>query len=88
MRHIFQLVDVWRLDGRCGCNFPLPDGSGPATCDFESSDPCCSEYGYCGNTDEHCNYPGIDYRKGENMTFKEYMHCNRVLTVYKSTLTT
>ena len=35
-------------------------------CDFESSDPCCSEYGYCGNTDEHCTSPGIDYRKGEN----------------------
>ena len=59
-----KLVDVWRLDGRCGCNFPLPDGSGPATCDFESNDPCCSEYGYCGNTDEHCSDPGIDYRKG------------------------
>ncbi|KAI8510906.1 hypothetical protein Bbelb_118220 [Branchiostoma belcheri] len=43
----------WRQDLRCGTNFPAP-GGGPGECDPESCFPCCSQYGYCGNTDDHC----------------------------------
>ncbi|XP_078666203.1 uncharacterized protein LOC144908469 isoform X3 [Branchiostoma floridae x Branchiostoma belcheri] len=51
----------WRQDLRCGANFPAP-GGGPGECDPESCFPCCSQYGYCGNTDDHCMCGGcVDY---------------------------
>ena len=44
----------WRYDGRCGKYHPLPDDS-PAECDPDGENPCCSSYGKCGNTTEHCS---------------------------------
>ena len=46
---------VWRDDYRCGHRFPLQDGHTPAQCNPESEDPCCSEFGWCGKTKDHCN---------------------------------
>ena len=55
-------------NGRCGCNFI--DGYGNSTgaqCDHESEAFCCSEFGWCGNTAEHCSSnSSIDYRKGNH----------------------
>ncbi|XP_066269746.1 uncharacterized protein [Branchiostoma lanceolatum] len=62
----------WREDLRCGPDFPAP-GASQGECDPESCFPCCSQYGYCGNTDDHClcdgcvNYGtvyGVEYRSG------------------------
>lgn len=43
----------YRPDGRCGNEFPTEDGS-PAECDPNSEFWCCSEFGFCGGTQEHC----------------------------------
>ena len=43
----------WRYDGMCGEDFRLPDGT-PGQCDPDGDKPCCSSYGQCGNTAEHC----------------------------------
>ncbi|XP_070572361.1 uncharacterized protein [Ptychodera flava] len=52
---------VWRADGRCGQNYPLPNGD-PAECDPNKGDPCCSDLGWCGNTNAHCQCGGCtDY---------------------------
>ena len=40
----------WRYDGRCGLNYPLPDGS-PAQCDLDGDKPCCSMKSTCSNRD-------------------------------------
>ncbi|XP_045104074.1 neuropilin-2-like isoform X2 [Portunus trituberculatus] len=53
----------WRADGRCGVNFPLDGWPQPSECDPQSDRPCCSDYGYCGNSLSHCGCPDcIDYR--------------------------
>ena len=48
---------LWREDGRCGEQFPLPNGQ-PGQCDPEGDGPkkgpCCSSKGFCGNTVKHC----------------------------------
>ena len=46
---------LWRDDGRCGAEFPLPNGL-PAQCDPFNADEykCCSPYGWCGKTPAHC----------------------------------
>ncbi|XP_070545391.1 uncharacterized protein [Ptychodera flava] len=46
--------DKWRSDLRCGSDYPLSDGS-PAECDPGGIYPCCSSYGWCGNTPTHCD---------------------------------
>ncbi|XP_066952684.1 uncharacterized protein [Macrobrachium rosenbergii] len=52
----------WRSDGRCGSNFPLASKA-PSECDPDSDRPCCSDYGYCGNSLSHCTCPDcIDFR--------------------------
>ncbi|XP_078602427.1 uncharacterized protein LOC144876722 isoform X1 [Branchiostoma floridae x Branchiostoma japonicum] len=52
----------WRIDGKCGKNFPAPGGL-PAQCDPKSNKPCCSSEGTCGGTDAHCTCEGcVDYR--------------------------
>ena len=57
---------LYRADGRCGSSFPLPNGS-PSQCNPESDFPCCSEYGYCGETPGHCQCEKcIDYRQGKH----------------------
>ncbi|KAL5255615.1 hypothetical protein ACHWQZ_G010999 [Mnemiopsis leidyi] len=44
----------WRADGRCGWGYPLSDGVTPAECDPDSIHPCCSLYGWCGNSQQFC----------------------------------
>ena len=46
----------WRYDGKCGTDYPLPDGK-PGQCDPNGYKPCCSSalFGKCGNTPEHCS---------------------------------
>ena len=46
---------LWRDDGRCGAEFPPPNGL-PAQCDPFNADEykCCSPYGWCGKTPAHC----------------------------------
>ena len=58
-------VKETRGDKRCGCEFPLPNGA-PAKCESDGKFHCCSEWGFCGDTAEHCNCPTcIDYREGK-----------------------
>jgi mannosyl-oligosaccharide glucosidase len=45
---------LWRGDGRCG-NEALNPLDMPAECNPYSDAPCCSEFGWCGNTANHCN---------------------------------
>ena len=49
-------TQMWRNDGKCGDDYPLPNGTA-AQCDPEGENPCCSERwdGECGNTIEHCS---------------------------------
>ena len=46
----------WRYDGKCGSQYPLPDGRNrPSECDPDSKHPCCHDRtGQCGNTAEDC----------------------------------
>ena len=56
---------VIRSDGRCGSSVPLDDGS-PAQCDPKTEYYCCSKWGYCGSTDEHCDCADcVNYRKDD-----------------------
>ncbi len=56
----------WRLaDDRCGARFSAPDGTQIGQCDPASAKPCCSRYGWCGGSDEHCFCESgscVDYR--------------------------
>ena len=49
-------TQMWRNDGKCGSDYPLPNGTA-AQCDPDGENPCCSsdEYGECGNMTEHCS---------------------------------
>jgi len=44
---------LWRGDNRCGKENPNPLGT-PSECNPYSDMPCCSEWGWCGNTQDHC----------------------------------
>ena len=44
----------WRGDGKCGAENLNPLGK-PAECNPYSDMPCCSEWGWCGNSTGHCN---------------------------------
>jgi len=64
----FTSEQHWRPDGHCGPRFPINGRSGE--CDPSGKHPCCSNYGWCGNTENHCRCSGcIDYRiqKGSQM---------------------
>ncbi|XP_066266192.1 uncharacterized protein [Branchiostoma lanceolatum] len=51
----------WRDDNRCGESFPAT-GAHPGQCNPKSPTPCCSDYGWCGNTAAHCTCNGcVDY---------------------------
>lgn len=51
-----------RTDGGCGENYPLSDGS-PAWCNPSGEAYCCSEWGFCGSSEAHCNCEKcIDFR--------------------------
>ena len=61
-------MKVQRDDGRCGPSFKLPNGE-PGQCDpkvlVDQKGPCCSAWGWCGPTDEHCKCDKcVDYRTG------------------------
>ena len=69
MKPLLVITDGVRSDGRCGSEVPLEDGS-PATCDPDSPDFCCSEFGYCGGTEEHCNCDTcVNYKEEEEEEF-------------------
>ncbi|KAJ8049842.1 Lectin-B [Holothuria leucospilota] len=52
-----------RSDSRCGQDYPTDDGE-PARCDPDSIAHCCSGYGWCGGTSDHCTCDDcIDYRE-------------------------
>ena len=71
MKPLLVITDGVRSDGRCGSEVPLEDGS-PATCDPDSPDFCCSEYGYCGGTEEHCNCDTcVNYKEEEEEVNRE-----------------
>ena len=63
-----------RSDGRCGSEFTLPNGD-PAECDPTGDYFCCSKWGFCGMTEEHCDCAEcIDYRIPESESRKHYFH--------------
>ena len=60
----FKEMEIkWRSDERCGLRNPLKDGR-PGQCDPNNEEaPCCSQHGWCGNSDVHCNCAGCyDFR--------------------------
>ena len=53
----------WRMDNRCGRDFPS-DGR-PAECNPNGKSPCCSSHGWCGGEIGHCRCDTcVDYRNG------------------------
>ena len=72
---------LWRNDNQCGEKVLNPIGT-KAECNPYSDSPCCSEFGWCGNTQNHCNCPKCkksykleerkEYRKKEN-TFNPHI---------------
>ena len=61
-------LNRWRPDGRCGEDYPAPDGSPISICDLNGPTPCCSSKSQCSNTYLSCTCDlCIDYRLG-NMT--------------------
>ena len=59
-----QTNAIIRKDGRCGSSFKLDDGS-LSECDpYSAFQYCCSEFGYCGDSSNHCDCTAcVDYRK-------------------------
>ena len=54
--------EIIRPDGLCGTQNPLSDGN-PTPCDPNGSAYCCSKWGHCGNTKNHCECAEcVDYR--------------------------
>ena len=59
---------TWRDDGKCsgaGLSTPLfaPDGASLATCNPNSNSPCCSKWGFCGSSADHCDCADcVDFR--------------------------
>ena len=74
-RKIFPIF--WRGDGQCGINAKNALGEN-AECDPYSDKPCCSEFGWCGNTDNHCKCEKCVVSKKlenrKNFNLKEYTH--------------
>ena len=56
-----------RSDRKCGFGNLSPSGL-PAVCAANSPFPCCSDFGYCGATPQHC--AGTDFRKVKGFTKK------------------
>merc|ERR1712179_526270 len=69
-----EASEYWRSDGRCGVSefgqeFPSEQwdlgGCDPTAWGNEEG-PCCSRFGWCGNTDLHCRCNEcVDYRGKE-----------------------
>ena len=65
------LNPLLRDDNRCGSAFPLEDGS-PAQCDPYGDNYCCSKWGFCGFTSEHCDCSDcMNYRKDKSLNITE-----------------
>lgn len=47
---------LWRGDNKCGATNLNPLKL-PSDCNPYSDSPCCSEFGWCGSTRDHCNCP-------------------------------
>lgn len=47
---------LWRGDNKCGSGNLNPLKL-PAECNPYSESPCCSEFGWCGSTRDHCSCP-------------------------------
>lgn len=54
-------VPNWRTDGRCGQQWPARD-SPASICDPFGDQHCCSLWGWCGQSREHCNQGLVDPR--------------------------
>ena len=53
-----------RKDKRCGPSFKLDNGSITECDPYNDMYYCCSKWGYCGDTSEHCECSEcVDYRK-------------------------
>ncbi|XP_078586802.1 plasminogen-like isoform X1 [Branchiostoma floridae x Branchiostoma japonicum] len=62
----FVIVEKWRGDGRCGEDFPTPEGT-PGECNPNNNRPCCSLFGWCGEGSEYCFCLScVDYRAKKN----------------------
>ena len=80
---VAEIIDKnlkFRKDKRCGSTFQLDNGN-ISECDpYNDMYYCCSKWGYCGDTSEHCKCSEcVDYRKhySLNITSKlEGMHCH------------
>ena len=73
MKLVVDANQKFRSDGKCGEGNPLPNGS-PAQCNPSGKDFCCSKYGFCGGTDEHCQCDEcIDYKnpQAKGIYFKD-----------------
>ena len=75
-------IQYWRADGRCGSQYPLPDGR-PGQCDPNGNGPrkgpCCSMSKYCGNSDAHCKCSGCLDFSGKHILVPAYLpatYCN------------
>jgi len=61
---------TWRSDYKCG-KYNTNSYGEPATCNGQSNNPCCSRWGWCDRTGQHCTGRGsIDYRKVTTTTTK------------------
>jgi hypothetical protein len=60
-----------RDDNRCGTLFPLP--SGQASQCHPGREPCCSDSGWCGSSEQHCNCDGcVDYSPKDDGAWAEF----------------
>ncbi|XP_002731555.2 uncharacterized protein LOC100373550 [Saccoglossus kowalevskii] len=56
-------AQLYRLDHRCGPKYQTISGK-PGECDPHSLYPCCSPWGWCGMTSDHCDCLScIDFRE-------------------------
>ena len=60
-----------RDDNRCGPLFPLASGQA-AQC-HPNREPCCSDSGWCGSSEQHCNCDGcVDYSPKDDGAWAEF----------------
>lgn len=71
----------WRLDGRCGSQFPSTADQHSSICDPFSKSPCCSQWGWCGSGSDYCTQavkaPYNHSGTGEACTLhRPLLHCH------------
>jgi hypothetical protein len=63
---------LWNSAGSCGPVHAGARGNVPGQCDPASESPCCSPYGWCGNTAAHCDCADcIDYQNPPQVKAEE-----------------